>query len=131
MSAHHEQVKDQNGKPEQVVVRVAIKARKILPVQLGWGIFGDAYVAAEDPRSFDDLKRIAINKCDDTLLGYHDVLLLDISDDMPVAMHLLEGNRAVSGGMDEESPIWFRDVLFSPSHPVEVMDLEVSRHLRH
>ena len=74
---------------------------------------------------------ITIDELDECLARYQDVLLVDVPDDMPVAMDLLERNRGIESRACQKPPVSLGVVFLALSDAIEVMDLLESNDLRH
>jgi len=87
MSAHVEQMKQENGEAEAVMTRRSNKPAKRAPVKLRGGKQCYTNITGKGVRSRADLERVAVNQHHRSICSDEQIAMINIAYDMPVLMN--------------------------------------------
>src|SRR5262245_36221862 len=102
MTPHEEQMEDQNGETEVVVVGRPNNSVEGAPLQLRWGEGGNTNLAEIVVAIDGDLKAVAVDEFHRRVLRNCDAAVIDVSDDAVVLMDHSKGARNVGCNTQEE-----------------------------
>src|SRR5665213_2633056 len=131
MPAHEEQVKDEDGQTEAIMIVRPHNAAKTLSLQLWRRIEGNSNFTRKRLAASTDLIGIAVDQTYHSLGRDQYVALIDIPDGMAAAMNRIESNGAIHRRLNKECPVGGRKLLLAVSRTVESMDLLMAGHARH
>src|SRR5439155_14986300 len=132
MTTHENEMKDQDCKPERVVVGVSSQAGEgFSSMEFRWGKFRDAHFTEKIPLVDTNLKGIAVDKFYGRISCNENVPLVDVANDMTVRVDGGDGARDIASGVNQECPIGLRKRELAISWAVERVDRLITRQLGH
>ena len=131
MTPHEEQMEDQDGETEVVVVGRPNNSTKRPPLQFRWGEGGDTNLAEVILALDSNLKAVAVDQSHCCVLRNRDAAVVDVSNDTMILMDHGKGTSNVGCNAQKKSKVCRGKFCFSALGAVEFVDVLAARNFRH
>jgi hypothetical protein len=111
MPTQVEEMKQEDGEPEPVMIGGPHKSAKRAPVKLRRGEQWYPDIAGVDMRSIPDLEGVEIDEHHSPVWSDEQVAVVDVPDDMPLFMNGCKRSRNVCSNMNQKPKIRLRKSL--------------------
>ncbi len=131
MPPHKQQLKDDNGQPEGIVVCRSWNVRQRYTLQLGGGVLGHADAAEEGLIAIGNLKAVGIDQGDGGRLRNEDTRLVDIADDAIDGMHGSDRLGDVLCGSDQKAIVRLWEVKLPGARRIQFVQRFMPKRVPH
>ncbi len=105
VTAAHEQLEDEYGEAEAVVLGAAVEPLEMLPLQFAWGVLGGADRAAMDDAAGAYLEGVGVHQGHQSLGIDQEVFRVEVADDIALNVQGVEGSAQVGGDLVPAPPV--------------------------